>query len=89
MSRPGFGLSLCLEDNLMLAKKTSSQTGRWEEEEMIQQHKINFYLHFPCLDGPEAGQEAAPPLLLRTTCMQRSSQELAHSLGVTLSIIPF
>lgn len=42
MSRPGFGLSLCLEDNLMLAKKTSSQTGRWEEEEMIQQHKINF-----------------------------------------------
>lgn len=60
MSRPGSRLSLCLEDDLMLANETSSETERSEGGKMIQQHKMNFLLCFP-LPGWTRGWMASSP----------------------------
>ena len=46
MSRPGFRLNLCIEENLMLANENSSEAGRWEGGEINQQHKMNYWLCF-------------------------------------------
>lgn len=60
MSRPGFGLNPCLEDNLMLANENSSEAVRWEGTEMIQQHKMNFQLCLP-LPGWTRGRAISSP----------------------------